>query len=97
MAGDPDLADISDLNANRSLIRQKNIKALINLDKLFYFLIQFPRLEGLLKIMLHMPPNRVFSLLKNLHLFRRSLKYQTGGIFATGRTVASYFRTQWNS
>jgi len=78
---EPNLEEISKLNSNKSLIQQDNIKLLINIDKLFYYMIKLPWLNGLLKLLLRLPPNRFFKLLKNLHLLKRSFKYDSTPFF----------------
>lgn len=74
---EPSLEEISNLNSNKSLIQQDNIKFLVNMDKLFYYMIKMPWLKPLFKLLLRLPPNRFFKLLKNLHLLKRSFKYDS--------------------
>jgi len=71
----PTIADAHMLHPNTSLLDSSQKNFLINMDKLFYYFIRFPKLEKLLLILLKLPPNRFFLLIKNLHLLLRSLKY----------------------
>ena len=89
---EPTFKEIRELDSNKSLIKQKNIKLLINMDKLFNYFIQFPFMEKFLKLLLHLPPNKFFKLLKNLHLLKRSLKYDLTGFFSFLKLIKKYVR-----
>lgn len=89
---EPTLEEISKLNSNTSLIQQNNIKLLINTDKLFNYLIQFPLGEKFFKLLLHLPPNKFFKFLKNLHLLRRSLKYDSHNFLSSLKIIKNYMR-----
>lgn len=71
----PTLEAIQNLTPNQSLLVQSNKNMLINMDKLFYYLIKFPKYEKLLLFLLRFPPNRLYFLLKNMHILIRSFKY----------------------
>jgi len=71
----PTIEDAHLLHPNTSLLDSSKKNILINMDKLFYYFIKFPKLEKLLLLMLQLPPNRFFILIKNIHLLLRSLKY----------------------
>jgi radical SAM superfamily enzyme YgiQ (UPF0313 family) len=89
---EPTFKEIRELDSNKSLIKQKNIKLLINMDKLFNYFIQFPFMERFLKLLLHLPPNRFFKFLKNLHLLRRSLKYDSNGFISFSKLINKYIK-----
>ncbi|MCX6723529.1 MAG: radical SAM protein [Candidatus Staskawiczbacteria bacterium] len=89
---EPNLKEIENLNPNKSLLNQSNIKLLINLDKLSYFMINFPKSEKLLKFLLRLPPNKFFLVLKNLHMLKRSLKYDSKGILSSLAIIKNYLK-----
>lgn len=89
---EPTFKEIRNLDSNKSLIKQNNIKLLINMDKLFNYFIQFPFMEKFLKLLLHLPPNKFLKFLKNLHLLKRSLKYDAKGILSSIGIIKDYIR-----
>ncbi|PIR06974.1 MAG: hypothetical protein COV55_00935 [Candidatus Komeilibacteria bacterium CG11_big_fil_rev_8_21_14_0_20_36_20] len=66
----------STADSNNSLIKQDNIRQLINLDKLCYLLIRFPNLKWLVNLLIKLPPNRIFLIIKDVPSIRRNLKYE---------------------
>jgi len=90
---EPTLNEISNLNKNASLIRQDNINWLINVDKLFYYLINYPLFEKFILFIVKLPPNKLFNLLKNIHLLLRSLKYCKST--SKYRMVSNYVVNSW--
>lgn len=91
----PTLGEVEGLNPNKSLIGQENIRYLINMDKLFYYMIKLPGLERFFKMLLWLPPNRFFLMLKDLHLLKRSLKYDSNGIMSCFRIIRGYIGSRW--
>lgn len=87
----PTLTEIKSLDLNKSLLIgvQKNL--LVNIDKLFYYMIKFPAFERLFLRLLKLPPNKLFLLLKNMHLLLRSLKYDDAP--SKFRIVCDYIAT----
>ena len=57
-------------------IKQDNIKQLINLDKLCYLAVRFPRLGWLINLLIKLPPNRLFVLVKDLQSIRRDFRFE---------------------
>lgn len=92
---EPTMKEIGALTANRSLVDQKNINLLINMDKLFYYLIRFPRAEKLIKCMLKLPPNRFYNSIKNLHLLKRSLQYDAQNARDALRMITRHLSLFW--
>ncbi len=89
----PTLAEINSLDFNKSLLIGNQINMLVNMDKLFYYMIKFPVLEKYLLQLLKLPPNKIFLLMKNLHLLVRSLKYDnTPSKF---RIIMNYIISNW--
>ena len=88
----PTLEEIEKLNPNKSLLNQDNIKLLINLDKLSYFMINFPRAEKFLKLLMYLPPNKLFLIMKNLHMLKRSLKYDSTGVLSPIKIIKNYLK-----
>lgn len=66
----------STANSNSSLIKQDNINQLINLDKLGYLLIRCPNLKWLVSLLIKLPPNRLFLIIKDIPSIRRHIKYE---------------------
>ena len=93
---DPTMSEIENLNTNKSLIQQDDINYLINMDKLFYYMIKLPVLDRYFRILLNMPPNKIFNLIKNLHLLRRSLKYHSKGLKYSIHLIKQYINTSFN-
>jgi len=89
---EPTFKEIRELDSNKSLIKQRNIKSLINMDKLFNYFVQFPFMERFLRLLLYLPPNGFFKLLKNLHLLRRSLKYESNNTLSSFKIIINYMR-----
>jgi radical SAM superfamily enzyme YgiQ (UPF0313 family) len=96
MRREPTMTEIGALTANRSLVDQENIDLLINTDKLFYYLIRFPKAEGLIKCLLRLPPNRFYNAIKNLHLLKRSLKYDAKNAADALRMITRHLRLFWH-
>lgn len=71
----PKLTDIAALTPNTSLLTSGDKRLFINLDKLFNYLIRFPWLERPLLLLIKLPPNTFFNVLKNIHHLARSMKY----------------------
>lgn len=71
----PNLEDVNQLDLNQTMLSQRNKNIFVNIDKLFFYLISFPRLEKLFIFLLKLPPNRFFCLFKNIHILKRCLKY----------------------
>lgn len=68
-----DQFNINDFGASfsrKSLIKQKNIDELINLQRLSYFAMMFPILNPLIKWLIKIPPNKLFD---SLFLFSVAL------------------------
>ncbi len=88
----PSLSEIKQLNFNKSLMKGDIVKRLINMDKLFYYLIKFPKFEKALLLLLYLPVNRFFVLLKNVHFLFRSFKYDEKSKY---KIVKEYFLSNW--
>ena len=91
----PTLKDIAHTNPNKSLLIDKKKKLLINMDKYFYYLIRFPILEKAILLLLKLPPNRLFYLLKNVHFLWRSFKYDHST--SKFRIVRNYITNGWKA
>jgi len=89
----PTLAEIHLLGPNSSLLADKKKNLLINMDKLFYYIIKFPRFEKAFLYLLKLPPNKLFLLLKNMHLLARSLKYDNET--SKSRIILNYITNSW--
>jgi len=63
-------------NTNYSLVKQDNINQLINLDKLCYLAARFPKLRCLIKLLIKLPPNKLFLIIKDIPSIRRNFKYE---------------------
>jgi len=66
-------------NTNCSLLKQGNINQLINLDKLCYLAICYPKLDWLIKLLIKLPPNKLFLIIKDIPPIRRHFKYEIKG------------------
>ncbi len=55
---------------------QLNITELINLDKLCHLAIRFPKLQWLIKLLIKLPPNKLFLIIKDIPSIRRHFKYE---------------------
>lgn len=64
-----------DLHENKSVINQPNIKKLINMQKLFYLIVYYPKLEPIIRLLLKLPPNKIFTFIHSLPFLTRMLKY----------------------
>lgn len=73
-------------------IKQDNIKQLINLDKLCYLAVRFPRLEWLINLLIKLPPNRLFVLIKDLQGIRRDFKFEIKGFKKRCDYLGNYLR-----
>lgn len=91
----PSLEDMSYLNPNKSPLVDKRKKLLINMDKLFYYLIKYPILERPILCLIKLPPNKIFYLLKNVHLLVRSLKYDNTP--TKFRIILNYITSGWKA
>lgn len=89
----PTLSEINSLDFNNSLLISPQKSMLVNMDKLSYYLIKFPMLECILLLLLRFPPNKLFLLLKNLHLLLRSLKYDNTP--SKLRIISNYIKNSW--
>ena len=77
IAKEPSLEEVDTHHSNMSLLLTENKRIMINLDKWFNYLIRYPWLEPLILPLLRFPPNRFYYILKNLHLLRRGLFFDT--------------------
>lgn len=75
IAAEPTIAEMEMRTPNMSQLQTPEKDVLINMDKLFYYFIKYPKLEPWLKRLLKVPPNPIFNILKNIHILRRSLKF----------------------
>lgn len=91
----PTFQEIDRLTPNTSLLSDSKKTILINLDKLFFYFIKFPKFEKPLMTLLRLPPNRLFNLLKNLHLLIRCIKYDTND--PALKTVLHYISSHWKT
>lgn len=89
----PDFKDTSNYNNNESLLVDVNKNMLVNLDRLFYFFIKYPKFEKLLILLLRLPPNGLYLFLKNLHLLVRSFKYDVNK--SKLNLIYSYLKHNW--
>lgn len=71
------------INRDSLTIKQKNINQLKNVDAFSYYFIKYPKLLYLLKWLIYLPPNKFFSVLKNLHLLIIGLKYDSRGFLSS--------------
>lgn len=82
----------STADSNKSLIKQDNIRQLINLDKLCYLLIRFPNLKWLVNILIKLPPNKLFLIIKDIPSIRRHLKYEIKSTRESFAYVMNYLK-----
>ena len=47
----------------KSILKSENINILVNIQKLIYLFIKFPKLDKLLKVLIKFPPNPIFKLI----------------------------------
>jgi anaerobic magnesium-protoporphyrin IX monomethyl ester cyclase len=88
----PTLAEVHQLDFNKSLLLDKKNKLFVNMDKLFYYFIKVPSMEPVFLALLTLPPNRLFCLVKNLQMFRRKFKY---GGKSRLRTIVEFLKDNW--
>ena len=67
---------VSTVSSNCSLLKQNNINQLINMDKLCYLAIRFPKLQWLINLLIKLPPNKLFLIIKDIPSIRRHFKYE---------------------
>lgn len=73
---EPSLEETDCHHSNSSLLVTQHKNLLINLDKWFNWLIRYPKMEPLILKFLSISPNKFFSLIKNIHLLQRTIKYE---------------------
>lgn len=73
----PTLEDLQLQTPNDSPLTSADKNMLINMDKLFYYLVRHPALQPIIMYLLRCKPNSFFYMLKNIHLLVRSMKYDT--------------------
>lgn len=59
----------------KSLISQKNIDQLVNLHCLFDIAVQYPKFEGIVRLLIRLKPNHVFNFLSQWGYFKVYFKY----------------------
>lgn len=91
----PTLAEVSSLDLNKSLLIDGRKNLLVNMDKFSYYLIKFPTFEKPFLYLLSLPPNKLFLLLKNIHLLVRSLKYD--GAPSKFKMILDYIASSWKA
>ena len=89
----PTLDEIRLLNSNRSLLNNEKKKLFINMDKLFYYIVKFPKFEKIFLNLIKLPPNRLFLFLKNTQFMARSLKYDKDT--PKSKTIFNYMAASW--
>ncbi|MFC1991147.1 B12-binding domain-containing radical SAM protein [Chloroflexota bacterium] len=88
------IKDIESLrNSNHSLIKQKNIHRLINLDKLAFYTVKFPLLRPLVRILIHLPPNKLFIVYKSIPPILRYFKYDIKSLRERYRFFIKYIKS----
>ena len=73
---DHDIDSLPSTNSNKSIIINKDINKLINIQKMFYYLVKFPKYEFFFRNLMCLPPNKLFSKLHDMPYHIRSLKYE---------------------
>jgi len=76
-----------------SVLKQKNIKELVNLYMFFELGVKHPRLIPLIKILIKIPTNRFFYFFSTIGHMRRSLKYDFDSL--SGK-ISFVLRRMWN-
>ncbi|HPQ19740.1 MAG TPA: radical SAM protein [bacterium] len=64
-------------NYSTSVIKQQNINQLVNLYAFFNLLVQYYWLKPIIKILIKLPPNRFFEIIRLLPEIKRRIKYST--------------------
>ena len=68
--------EVESLHPNMSQLQQDNINKLINLDKLCHLAIRHPKLQWLVKLLIKLPPNKLFLIIKDIPSIQRNFKYE---------------------
>lgn len=80
------------LHQNNTVFKQPNIKELVNIQKLFYFAVYYPRLEPLIKLLIKFSPNKLFSFIHGLPFLTRALKYDKKTLRSKTGCIIDYIR-----
>ena len=84
---------IEPLQSSRSLtITQENIRQLINLDKLGWLAVRVPFFRKLVNVLIKLPPNKLFKLVKDMPAIRRNFKYDIKTFKERIAYLGRYFR-----
>jgi anaerobic magnesium-protoporphyrin IX monomethyl ester cyclase len=84
---------IEPLQSSRSLtVTQGNIKQLINLDKLGWLAVRVPFIQRLVNVLIKLPPNKLFKLVKDIPAIRRNFKYDIKTFKERITYLRRYFR-----
>ncbi len=89
-------AAMQNINRNSLTIKQKNINQLKNIDAFSYYFIKYPKLLFYFKWLIYLPPNKIFSILKNLHLLAINLKYNSKGFLSSLEIIKGYLKNSIN-
>lgn len=73
---EPTIDEVELLHSNTSQSKQKNIRELINLDKLCFLAVHYPKLEWLIRLLIKLPPNKLFLIIEEIPFIKRSFKYE---------------------
>lgn len=90
----PEISDLKLLDFKGSILRSPQKKIFINLNSLSSFIIKFPKLEWFFKVLLRLPPNRFFHLVKDFYILKRSIKYRSGQ--SVWAVIREYFVNHWH-
>lgn len=71
-----DIDSLPSTNSNKSVVINKDINKLINIQKLFYYLVKYPKYEFFFRKLAYLPPNKLFSKLHDIPYHIRSIKYE---------------------
>ena len=90
MEDEPDVDSFAGM-LSKSLLKHQNVSQLINLNALFFLGVRFPVLIPVIRVLIALPPNRIFRLIGFFSLGIVRLKSQNVG-FVEGLKVALRFR-----
>jgi len=85
------------LHPNTSQLKQKNIKQLINLAKLHYLAIKYPKLEWLVKLLIRFPPSKLFLFIEEIPFIKRNFKYEIKSNKQRLIYLINYFKSMLNT
>ena len=81
-----------DVFENKSVIVMPDIERIINLQKFFYVLVRHPEFEFLIRLLVRLSPNRLFTFIHGIPQLRRALRYDKKSLGSKLCYVGLYIR-----